>query len=267
MMPDDSITLWGLAFAALLCVPLIVINYKLKLRVNKQLIISVLRMAAQLFFAAVYLNLLFALDNVLVNIAYLLFMVAISCFTVLHTAHLRFKAFAWPVFFALLIPHVCILLFFNTLVVRIDNIFSAKYLITIGGMILGNCLKSAVMGIEVFLGQVQKLETQYHYALILGASRFQAFSPYLNDAMKKTLNPIIAGMASTGIVALPGMATGQILGGADPVTALMYQTAILLAILAAQYFCALLSILFVTRSAFDGYGLLKKELFSKKRTA
>jgi putative ABC transport system permease protein len=266
-MPDESITFTGLAFAALLCIPLIIINHRLKIRINRQLMISVLRMAAQLAFAAVYLNFLFALDHVLVNIAYLLFMVMVSCATVLHTTHIKFRAMALPVFLALLIPHVCILLFFNTLVIRIDNILSAKYLITIGGMILGNCLKSAIMSIEAFLGQVQKLSAQYHYALLLGASKFQALSPFINDSMKKSLNPVLAGMASTGIVALPGMATGQILGGADPLTAVMYQTAILLAILAAQYFCSLLSILFVMRSAFDGWGLLRKNIFRQKHPA
>ncbi|MGU3844837.1 ABC transporter permease, partial [Vibrio diabolicus] len=40
----------------------------------------------------------------------------------------------------------------------------------------------------------------------------------------------LASMATTGLVTLPGMMTGQILGGASPMVAIKYQLVIMLAI-------------------------------------
>lgn len=42
--------------------------------------------------------------------------------------------------------------------------------------------------------------------------------------------PTLASMATTGLVTLPGMMTGQILGGASPIVAIKYQLLIMIAI-------------------------------------
>jgi putative ABC transport system permease protein len=47
------------------------------------------------------------------------------------------------------------------------------------------------------------------------------------------MTPILTSMATTGIVALPGMMTGQILAGADPVEAVKYQVLSMFLIAAA----------------------------------
>lgn len=48
--------------------------------------------------------------------------------------------------------------------------------------------------------------------------------------MQKSFAPILASMAATGLVTLPGMMTGQILGGASPMVAIKYQLIIMIAI-------------------------------------
>jgi putative ABC transport system permease protein len=55
----------------------------------------------------------------------------------------------------------------------------------------------------------------------------------LRIAMRTGMMPILNAMATTGIVALPGMMTGQILAGADPVAAAKYQALILMLIASA----------------------------------
>ena len=45
--------------------------------------------------------------------------------------------------------------------------------------------------------------------------------------------PILNAMAATGVVTLPGMMTGQILAGIDPVEAAKYQVMIMFVIAAA----------------------------------
>ena len=62
---------------------------------------------------------------------------------------------------------------------------------------------------------------------------------------------------------LPGMMTGQILGGASPGTAIKYQIAIMLAIFTAVTLSVSLAIFLTSRKSFDGYGVLKEEVFRK----
>ncbi len=97
--------------------------------------------------------------------------------------------------------------------------------------------------------------------LSLGANQQEALLPYFRDAMLAAMRPFLANMATMGIVSLPGMMTGQILGGAAPQTAIKYQIAIVLAIFAALTISVSLSIYFSSRRAFDDYGILKPGLF------
>ena len=62
--------------------------------------------------------------------------------------------------------------------------------------------------------------------IALGASRVEALSVVTRQALKTGMMPIINAMAATGIVSLPGMMTGQILAGVDPVEATKYQVLI-----------------------------------------
>ena len=64
----------------------------------------------------------------------------------------------------------------------------------------------------------------------LGASPHYATLPFVRAAMQKAFAPIMASMATTGLVTLPGMMTGQILGGVNPMVAIKYQLLILIAI-------------------------------------
>jgi len=75
------------------------------------------------------------------------------------------------------------------------------------------------------------------------------------------MNPTIASMATMGIVSLPGMMTGQILGGSVPLVAIKYQIAIMIAILASTVLSISFSILFTVRYSFYKNGTLKKEIF------
>ena len=85
--------------------------------------------------------------------------------------------------------------------------------------------------------------------------------PYFREALRGALAPTIATMATIGLVALPGMMTGVILGGADPSTAIRYQIAIMIAIFAGTALTVFFAIALTIRSSFNAYGLLDPALF------
>src|SRR5262249_38230283 len=59
--------------------------------------------------------------------------------------------------------------------------------------------------------------------LCLGASFFHAMRGLIRDSVRRALLPIINQMSAAGIVTLPGIMTGQILAGMDPLEAAKYQ--------------------------------------------
>ena len=60
------------------------------------------------------------------------------------------------------------------------------------------------------------------------------------------------------------MMTGQILGGASPLLAIKYQISIMIAIFVSTTMSTTFSILTTTRTTFDEFGLVKKEIYKEK---
>ncbi|MFH2057374.1 MAG: ABC transporter permease [Pseudomonadota bacterium] len=241
-MGAQDLTFLSLASLLIFLVPIFYINRKLNLSINKALGISIIRMCVQLGFVGIYLKFLFKFNSAWLNMAYLLIMVSIACQSIIQSCNLKVRLFFIPVFFSLFIPFSVILLFFNGVVVKIDNLFEAKYLIPIGGMLLGNCLRSIIVGLDRFYSCIHKDEKTYLTSLSLFASRIPALKPYFKDSFLAAITPRIASMATIGLVSLPGMMTGQILGGSLPIVAIKYQIAIMFSIFYTEYFSTILSI-------------------------
>ena len=73
--------------------------------------------------------------------------------------------------------------------------------------------------------------------------------------------PTVATMATIGLVSLPGMMTGVILGGANPMSAIKYQILIMLAIFGGTAVTVVLAIRLTMRVGFSTYGLLDRGIF------
>jgi putative ABC transport system permease protein len=67
--------------------------------------------------------------------------------------------------------------------------------------------------------------------------------PVAREALRSALMPIINSMAATGIVSLPGMMTGQILGGVLPAEAVKYQVLVMFLIAGGTGLGAVMAVL------------------------
>ena len=171
-----------------------------------------------------------------------------------------------PTFLSLLFGVMIVLLYINGVVINLENIFDAKYLIVIGGMLIGNSLRGNIIGTNNFYQSIKRNENRYLYTLSAGATKSEALIPFFRAGLSDALKPTIANMATIGIVFLPGMMTGQILGGADPLVAVKYQILIMVAIFVSSFICIGLTILLTVKSCFNGYGILDKSIFKAKNT-
>ena len=259
-MGAQDIGIFSLALLLVFLIPVLWLVSRFKLSLNRTILWSVLRMAVQLSLVGLYLKYLFKFNLAWVNVFYILVMVAVATYSVLKSSRLRVAKLCGPVFFAIVLPVGSILLFINMFVVRIDNIFDAKYMIPICGMLLGNSMRNNIIGLSNFYTGLKENEKIYLYAIALGGTRLQALAPYFRASVIAAINPIIASMATIGIVSLPGMMTGQILGGSVPMVAIKYQIVIMLGIFYTQFFSVCLSLLFSIRLGFDEFDVLRKEL-------
>jgi putative ABC transport system permease protein len=101
--------------------------------------------------------------------------------------------------------------------------------------------------------------------LALGATRFGAFSFVLSRALKTAMTPLLNTMSVAGVVALPGMMTGQVLAGADPIDAATYQIMIMFVLSGASGLGALLAAVFSVLLLTDRRHRLRLDRFGKKR--
>jgi putative ABC transport system permease protein len=220
-------------------------------------------MSIQLFFAGLFLNFIFNLNSGLLNLAWVGLMIFFASYTAIKSAELNVKKIFLPIILAIAFANLTVLLYLNKFVINLENLLDARYLIPIAGMLLGNTLRGNVVGIGDFYSDIKRNENRYLYRLSLGAGLYEAVLPYLRKSLKTAVRPTLANIASIGIVSLPGMMTGQILGGASPLVAIKYQITIMIAIYVSTILSATLSILTSFRTAFDEYGLVNKELYKK----
>ncbi len=260
-VPDLSILSIIAAFS-LLIVP-IAISIWLQLGIVRETLIAATRMGIQLVFAGIYLSWLFLYDNPLINIGWLLVMMAVAALTTVQKSQLRPGMIFFPVFVSTVIGTLSVVLFFNAFIVQIEQIFSAKYLVVLGGMILGNTLSGNIVALTHFYQSLKEKQSQYFFRIGNGATLLEAVRPNLREAVTRALKPMLASMATIGIVSIPGMMTGQMLGGSSPLVATKYQIAIMTAIFAAMTLGTVLAILLSIRRAFDEWGVLRKEIFSQ----
>ncbi len=244
----------------LLIVPLIIVTVS-KLKVTAKVLLSVSRMIVQLSLIGFYLKYLFILDSVYVNIGWLLVMSVVSTITVINSNSLKIKYFLLPILISISIPLLLNTLYFTTLIVRLDSLFSAKYLIPIAGMLLGNTMRANILATRTFLNYFKNREQEYYFALSLGASRAEALKDIVVESMRTALEPTIASMATIGLVSLPGMMTGQILGGSIPTTAIKYQIAIMIAIFSTMSLSTYILIKMVRRISFNRFDALRDDIF------
>ncbi|NIW43754.1 MAG: ABC transporter permease, partial [Gammaproteobacteria bacterium] len=140
-------------------------------------------------------------------------------------------------------------------------VFDARYLIVLGGMLLGNSMRGNIVGISTFYQDIAKDSDHYLYLLSTGATLREAVLPYFRNSVELALKPTLASMMTMGIVALPGMMTGVILGGASPDVAIKYQIMIMIAIVVSTFTSVVLTLLLTWRVCFNKYGLLRKDIF------
>ena len=242
---------------ALLIIPFFVLWYY-KTGLIKDTIIAIVRMTVQLLLTGVYLEFIFDLNSKILNISWVLLMTILASITIIKRSELSMKLFFFPVLISAIISIAITDAFFLGFIIKLQNIFDARYFIPITGMLLGNTIKTIIMALNSYYGKISNQNNFYKWHLANGATKQEALFPFKREALKKAFNPVIAGTAIVGLIALPGMMTGQILGGSSPTIAIKYQIMLMVTIFSSSVLSVILTIIFSDFFVFDKFYNLKK---------
>lgn len=221
-----------------------------------QLIMATLRTVAQLIGVGYFLNIIFAQNNPVVVVGILFGMVTIAAVAARKRIDPKLKGILPILWGAILVSTLGVLLYVNLLIIQPADWYAPQYVIPLAGIILGNAMNGASLAGERLVSTLkqQRLEVETH--LSLGATPEQAISSYRRQAVRTALIPTLNQMLMVGIVTLPGMITGQMLSGVDPLNAASYQILIMFMVALANLLTSLLVTYGLSQRFFNSQGQL-----------
>lgn len=217
---------------------------------ERALLWSSLRMVVQLLVVGYLLKMIFAISSPLPVLLILLIMGAFAVHAVGARVKERMPRFYPVVAMAMLTGCGGATFFLCTLVIGLHPWFDPRYLIPLAGMIIGNSMTGASLAAERLSAEMKERRQEIETSLCLGATSRQASVEAVRSSFRAALIPSINAMATMGLVFLPGMMTGQILSGTEPLLAVRYQIAIMCVITASVALTSFLILLLGYRSFF-----------------
>lgn len=118
--------------------------------------------------------------------------------------------------------------------------FSPRYVLAIGGIVIGNTMTIAILTQRVFRTSVRDHWDEVEGWLALGATPRHSTLDLGRRAIHTALLPTVDQTRTTGVVVLPGAFVGAIFGGASPLEAGRFQVIVLASVLAAGVMTALI---------------------------
>ncbi|MDB6000486.1 MAG: Iron export transporter permease subunit FetB, partial [Rhizobacter sp.] len=129
--------------------------------------------------------------------------------------------------------------------------FDPRYAIPLTGIVLGSVLNSASLGLDSFFGGLVTHRASIEARLALGATFHEACAELIRNSIRRGLIPLINQMSAAGIITLPGIMTGQLLAGMDPMDAVTYQILLLFLLTGAGAMASAGSVYLAAKSVTD----------------
>ncbi|ABA58303.1 Conserved hypothetical protein 245 [Nitrosococcus oceani ATCC 19707] len=240
-----SLGVFDLAIASVLVILNGALSFCLNLGLERQLLIATFRMIVQLALVGLVLKTLFALSSPGWTGLAALVMILFAGREIMARQERRMSGF-WSYGLGtgcMLLAASLVTVFALTTQIRPDPWYDPRYTLPLLGMILGNTMTGISLGLHSLLASLVRDRNAVEAQLTLGATRWQATLPVVQTALRSALMPIINTMAATGLVSLPGMMTGQILAGAEPMEAVKYQMLIMFLIAGGTAFGSVIAVL------------------------
>ncbi|GAB6154122.1 iron export ABC transporter permease subunit FetB [Desulfosporosinus burensis] len=258
MQGSIDLSIWQLT-AAYIFILLLILIVRLKgIPREKEILISSLRMTIQLVLVGYILAYVFEHSHPV----YALVIIAIMLIFAIYNIFNRTKSplsteIKKIIALSMTVGILASLIYFVLVVLQVSPWYEPRYVIPIAGMIIGNSMTGISLGVKTLVEGMTTNKQLVEAALILGATPKMASKQIVNNAFDAAMLPTINSMVGMGIVFLPGMMTGQILGGASPVVAIEYQIAVMLGIVGSVSLTVLLFVQLGYKTFFNSRSQMK----------
>lgn len=227
-----------LALAASLLVAVAALSMLLRLGLARKLLLHGCRMTAQLLFIGLVLRFLFANTSLLLVVLMATIMLLAAGREVWARQNRKIRGISGYTIsvVAMLVSSFSIALLALTVIIGIEPWYTPQYAIPLLGMLLGNTMTGIALALDRMTDLLHSRRGEVEQRLLLGQTCQEASRDIRRECMRTGMMPIINSMAAAGLVSLPGMMTGQILGGTPPIEAVKYQLLIMFLIAAGTGF-------------------------------
>ena len=215
--------------SVLIMVP-IIISYKEKLELNRDIIVSMLRAVVQLLAVGYILGVIFGLDKLIYTVILVLVMII--------NAAINTKKKGFTIESQVLISFLSISV---GTIITLGILISSKAIgympnevIPVAGMIISNSMVAIGLSYRNLINNFKNNSIAVEVKLSLGASIKESSDEIIRESIKISIMPTIDSAKTLGIVSLPGMMTGLILAGASPLVAVKFQIMVTFMILSSS---------------------------------
>ena len=213
---------------------------------ERDIAVATIRSFIQLTAIGYVIKLIFDQNRLIFVIALIAAMVLFGALTARRRARKVPGAF-WPLLIALALAGTSTL----GLVVAL-GVFKAqaRYLVPVGGMVVGNAMTAAAVALNRLGDDVGDAAAQIEATLALGATATQAIRPVLRRSLRSGMIPLVDSTKTTGLIFFPGTMVGMLLAGAAPIDAVRLQLILLYVLLGSVALAALVAVQLAYRNFF-----------------
>ncbi|MBK5966588.1 iron export ABC transporter permease subunit FetB [Thiocystis minor] len=247
------LTPWDLTLASVLVLLLAAMSWRLRLGVERRVLIAATRSAVQLMLVGFVLKFLFAQTSLPLIALMMLVMLSAAGFEVMQRQKRRYRGL-WGYgigTFSMFLSSFTVTLLALTVIIGVEPWYQPQYLIPLLGMLLGNAMSGVAIALDNLTRQAWESRGKIEARLLAGGTWEESIEDIRRESLRAGLIPIVNAMGTAGLVSLPGMMTGQILAGSPPLEAAKYQLLIMFLISAGTGLGSVAAVWLGSRRLFD----------------
>jgi putative ABC transport system permease protein len=248
-----ALTPGDLTIAASLVILLALLSWRMRLGLVRQLLVAALRTTIQLMLIGIVLDTLFSHVQPGWMALMAVVMLVAAAREVMGRQKRRYRG--WWGFgmgaVSMFLSSFTVTVLALNVIIAVHPWYAPRYAIPLLGMLLGNTMNGISIGLDRLTATAWDQRAVLEGRLMLGATWSQAIELIRRESVRSGLIPIINSMAAAGLVSLPGMMTGQILGGNPPMEAVKYQILIMFLIASGTGLGTVAAVWIGSRRLFD----------------
>lgn len=221
------------------------------LGLGRDLAVGTLRTFAQLLLMGYVLRIVFDLRMALPTLALFALMLASAAHIVRGRVGRANVGYGLPLLVSMVASYALVTVLVTGVIVGARPWWDPRVFLPIGGMVIGNSMTAMALALERLFSELRRNRRAVEMRLSLGADAAESSQEAVRLAVRAGMVPSVSSLMGVGLVFLPGMMTGQILAGADPLSAVRYQIVVMLMLVGSTTLGSVLLVLLVRRRCFD----------------